>query len=137
MRWRFVLMSFVAVFLARPRPALADDAGDSGTNGDSGWEASADEGASGVEPNDDGAASSRGPASDGPIVACDGALCDTTNGAECGIARGTPTRAPVDRATLMAVAAAFTLAITRRVRGGARRPSALTSAAVRRPTQEA
>ncbi|MDP9000813.1 MAG: hypothetical protein M3O46_11955, partial [Myxococcota bacterium] len=63
----------VALILCISRLAIADDAGEGGTKDDSGSEASGDE-ASVVD-----GGMNRAP------IACDGALCDTTNGAGCGL----------------------------------------------------
>ena len=103
MRLRVTLIAISALALVDPGPAAADDAGDAGTNSDSGL-------GSGVQ------------SPDAPSIACDGALCDTTNGSECGVARGTAGNAHFDSIWLAAMVAAVALGIERRARRGARRP---------------
>ena len=71
-------------------PAKASDASD----GQMAWDASG---------SDDGGPTSDEPS--GPPVACDGALCDTSNGATCGIARGRIGHAPTQPKWLAGFAA--------------------------------
>ncbi len=59
MRMSLVHISFLAVFLALASPAAAQTAGEGGTNDDSG-----------ASPL---------------LIACDGALCDTTNDSSCAL----------------------------------------------------
>jgi hypothetical protein len=103
MRLRVTLIAISALALVDAGPAAADDAGEAGTNGDSGV-------ATGV------------PSPNATPIACDGALCDTTNGSECGVAGATVGNAHFDSIWLAALVAAMALGIERRARRGAPRP---------------
>ena len=124
MRLRPIPIALAIVCLASTRVAVADDAGDATTDGDGGVDAS---GGTSSAANDDGPSIDTASPSDAShgaefVVACDGALCDTTNGSECGVARGTAGNARFDSIWLAAMVAAVGLGIERRARRGARRP---------------
>ena len=101
-----VLLAIVALSSVHlcPRPALAaggaDDAGDGGVPDD----------ASLSDDGSDGSSAAAVP------IACDGSLCDTTNGATCGVARGPGGGAPVDGTAVTAVLGVLVLALARRRR---------------------
>src|SRR5260370_38762417 len=90
MRMWLVHISFLAVFLALASPAAAQTAGEGGTNDDSG-----------ASPL---------------LIACDGALCDTTNDSSCALSG-----APRDGSfgPLVAMGMALVAALMRRGKGGA------------------
>ena len=122
-----------AVFLAFfffVRPAIAaDDAGDGGATGDSatadGGGSDANCGGNGADPSgvccDEGGACDAGGVTDGAsgdgfVIACNGALCDTTTGGQCGVARGSLGRAQFDAGLLAAPLTFLALLIVRRRR---------------------
>lgn len=87
MRHGFFVIIFSATFLTGPRLAHASDAGDASSPTDGGADASrgAAEDDAGAENSGDAAAT--GVTASTPL-ACDGALCDTTNGATCDVSAG-------------------------------------------------
>ena len=119
MRWLITLTAFGALTVTLSRPAAASDGGtgteagpDAASTGDDGG--SAGDGSSG---NDAGDAVTTGPS--GPSfqgLACDGGLCDTTNGAEAGgsCAASPSRRSPIEGASVLAAASALVLAASRR-----------------------
>jgi hypothetical protein len=115
MRLRVTLIALSALVLVDPRPAAADDAGEAGTIGDS-------DGATTDAASSGGGASSSDTGPEATPIACDGALCDTTNGSECGIAGVALGNAQLDWTSVAAVIAVLALGIARRVRRGALRP---------------
>jgi len=147
MRFGLIQISFVAVFLAAAPPARADDAGEGGTNGDSGSDASAQDGAGGndVVSSDSGLAE-QGPslapdgAPDGavespPALACGGGLCDTSSGSACSMSAARADGSPAREAELVAigVGVAFGLARRKRVRGAS--PTLVAPERLERPTR--
>lgn len=68
-RWTVTLVALAAPLLASRRVTADDDAGDAGNAG----------AISDAAPSDN---------TKGVATACDGALCDTTNGSTCGVALG-------------------------------------------------
>jgi hypothetical protein len=96
-----MLMVFIAFFLPEPRSAFAHEK-------DDGAAADADKDA------DDDAAS------EGAPLACGGALCDTTNGAECAVNGRTIGAPPADSTCLALLLSALGIALVRR---GARSPN--------------
>jgi hypothetical protein len=116
MRSRVLTIAFLAALVASARPALADDAGLGGTE-------------EGGAATDGGTAGEGGTAADSspPVIACDGALCDTLQGRgefECAVASAAPGMDGRDRsgAGLAAAAIAGCLSTARRSRRGAPRP---------------
>jgi hypothetical protein len=104
MRTRFVFIVFVAFSLLGSRPASADaGVGQSGDGGGS------------EEASDDAGGSSE-------QLACDGALCDTTNGAECSVIGRAVGGRQVDSTSLPLLLSAIATGVARRARRGARRP---------------
>jgi hypothetical protein len=117
MRSRVPTIAFLASLVASPLPALADDAGGAGNTEEGGTVADAGTGDGGA------AADSSVP----PVVACDGALCDTLQGRdefECAVASAAPGsgRGDACNAGLAAAAVAGCLGAARRGRRGAARP---------------
>jgi hypothetical protein len=115
MRLRVTFIALSALVLVDARLAAADDAGEAGTNGDS------DVATSDATSGDDGSANND-PGPDGTPIACDGALCDTTNGSECGVAGPAIGNAHLDSTSVGALVAVLGLGIARRARRGALRP---------------
>ena len=127
---RVWLVVLVGLVLVGPRRAAADDAGDSGMA-----DAAADDASDGgmadgmvdaCRADDSGACL---PPSEAGVVACNGDLCDTTNGSTCGVAPRGVGRAPFDPSSLPAVLAVLLFAIARRVRRRSRSTIAATGAA--------
>ena len=87
MRMWLVHISFLAVFLALASPAVAQTAEEGGTNGDSG-----------ASPL---------------LIACDGALCDTTNDSSCALS-GAPSHGSFG--SLIAVGVTLAAALMRRAK---------------------
>lgn len=121
MRVPVVLVAFMAILLAASRPAAADDAG-----GDGSTEAGPEDAATGVAEAMDAAANDAaaeqvevGDGAPIAVIACDGALCDTTQGRpSCALAAGSLGRSEVDPVAIAGVASALALALTRRARRG-------------------
>jgi hypothetical protein len=108
-------MALVATCLATSQPAFGDDAGKSGAI-DGGGADAASEGVATSE--DDGDASEDA----GIPLACDGALCSTSNGATCGIAAG-GIGVPAGQGTWLALLVPASIAcLALRARRGTRRP---------------
>jgi hypothetical protein len=104
MRARVTLTLVAALFVLRSPPALAAE-GDGAAHVDAG-----------VDGPDDGAGGQAAP------LACDGALCDTTNGAECSVPRGAIGGAPFG-AHAIALLSLTVACVARRARRGATRPA--------------
>jgi hypothetical protein len=93
-------------FLVRARPAFAAEGGVPSAD------AAAD------TATNDAASSGSG----APPLACDGALCDTTNGSTCGVSPRARGVAHVDSEGLALIASCVAIALARRAKRGARRP---------------
>ena len=110
---RVTLSSFAVTLLVVSSPVLADDGASSATNDDGGVDVDTAEG--------DGSAASDA------FLACDGALCDTTNGSQCDVVQAPALGTTQDAVRLLSMGAALGLvgagAARRRRTAGARRPS--------------
>jgi len=109
MRTRVTWIVFVALSLVGSRPARADAGADSGA--DSGSSEAAEDGGAEAEE-----------------IACGGALCDTTNGAECAVNGRAVGGRGVDAEALAVLSSALVIGAASRVRRGARRPGSRGSA---------
>jgi hypothetical protein len=116
MRVALIQMAFFAAFLTVPGIALAEDAGEGGTNGDSSV-SEAVEDASGVEESLDASSEAA------PVAACDGSFCDTRSGSNCSIASVAPVGTAGNRAVLGALGTVLALGIARKTKRGASCPS--------------
>ncbi len=103
MRWLSTLTVFSLMVLASSRPAAADEALDGGQ--DSGLTAASSNG----EPKS-------------PPLACNGALCDTTNGSTCAIAKGSVGITPFDVTPVATVISILALGAARRSWKASNRP---------------
>ena len=112
MRVRPIPIVLALVCLTIARVAAADDAGDGATESGAAIDAAAGviDGAGGEEGSagEDGSSGNIGPASSPEggmsyVTACDGALCETTTGSQCGVSPVSPGRAQA--ATTRAAAA--------------------------------
>jgi hypothetical protein len=113
-RWAFVrwLGALAAAAALSHAPlAAASDAGDGASDGGEADAQTAADG--GTSSGDDGS-----PAQMGTPLACDGALCDTTNGSECGVARGSPGGGPAQLLPPAVLAAVLAFGAARRRRRG-------------------
>ncbi|HXX67476.1 MAG TPA: hypothetical protein VEK07_09860 [Polyangiaceae bacterium] len=121
MRVPVVLVAFTAIFFVGLRPAAAVDAGEFGSvdadpaepsDQDSAADATSEQ--ADVEAVGDSSASS-----EAPVIACDGALCDTTQGRPtCTVAPRSFGHAEVDPGMLAGIASALVLGLARRVKRG-------------------
>jgi hypothetical protein len=93
-----------ALLVSRSRPAFAAE-GDGATSIDAAAQESNDEGGAQAAP-----------------LACDGALCDTSNGAECAVRGGAVGHAPFDGASVALLSLTAAICMARRARSGAARP---------------
>jgi hypothetical protein len=103
MRARVTLTIVAALFVSKSRPAFAE--GDAATNPDAGAQESDDEGGPPITP-----------------LACDGALCDTRNGAECAVHGGAIGHAPLDGECVAMLSLSAAVCVARRARRGATGP---------------
>ncbi len=94
MRFSFIHMSFLAVFLTFAGSGAAQTLGEAGTNGDSNM---------GVDAGDDATP-----------IACDGALCDTTNGSSCTLVSTAPRDGSL--ASMVAMGVLLVAGLARRAR---------------------
>jgi hypothetical protein len=109
MRTKGFLIVFIVFLLGGARPVFADDGdgGDGGKGSDAADAEAADAAA-------DGQAAA-------PPLACDGALCDTSNGAECAV-RSTKLGKPrADYSSFIFFSSMLAIAGARRARRGAQR----------------
>jgi len=123
MRVPLGLVAFTAFFFAGLRPAAAvDDAGelgsaDAGSAEPSGEDSAAADATS--EQTDVEAVGDSSAPSDAPVIACDGALCDTTQGRPtCAVATRSLGHGDVDPGMLAGIASALALGLARRARRG-------------------
>jgi hypothetical protein len=125
MRLRPILIVVAIVSLTNSRQAAADDAGDAAADGGMDADAfSSEEDAA----SEDAVAGNTGPADSAQVApayvsACDGALCDTTTGSQCGVAVRSATSAPNDPALWIVTAGAVAIVGARRTWRRASRPS--------------
>jgi hypothetical protein len=125
-----MLVVFAAILLAAPSLAIADDAGEGGTNGDGSAQPSNDGGVGGEEGGSQGSGDAANGGGDGsasadatPVIACDGDLCDTLQGRPtCAAAASSMRRTPVAPTWLSGAAVALAIGIARRARRGTSRP---------------
>ena len=115
MRTWVILAVFIAFPMAGSRLAFAADAAVGEAGDDGGLDTSSDDG------GDDGSSSNIASASQEPL-ACDGALCDTTNSSTCAIGGNAIGGTPVDSTALALLLSAATIGVARRARRGATRP---------------
>ena len=125
MRLRPILIVVAVVILTNSRLAAADDAGDAAADGGMDADAFSNEEDSASE---DAVAGNTGPADSAPtapayVPACDGALCDTTTGSQCGVAVRLATSARHDLSLWIVTAGAVAIAGARRTWRRASRPS--------------
>jgi hypothetical protein len=104
MRSRVTLTILAALFALRSHPAFAAE-GDEDASLDAAVQASSDDASSDTVP-----------------LACDGALCDTTNGAECSVHGGAVGGAPFDGECVAMLTLIAALCVARRAPRGATRP---------------
>ena len=132
MRVRPIPIVLALVCLTIARVAAADDAGDGATESGAAIDAAAGviDGAGGEEGSagEDGSSGNIGPASSPEggmsyVTACDGALCETTTGSQCGVSPVSPGRAHDHPRSWIAAAGAMTLFGARRAWRRASRPS--------------
>jgi hypothetical protein len=124
---RVIPIMLGVILLTNPRVAAADVAGDGATEGSALIDASSGgDRAAGPDASSEDTAPASG-SSSGPtfVTACDGALCDTTTGSQCGVAAGRASRAQENLGSLMAMAGAAALLGARRNGLRASRPSRL------------
>ncbi len=138
MRLRPILIVVALLTMAYSRPAAADDAGEAGdATFDAALAADASESDASDGANDalaqEASAGNAAPASStqngsGYATACDGGLCDTTTGSQCGVAVGSARRASHDPNVWIATAVAIAILGVRRTWRRASRPYARTTA---------
>jgi hypothetical protein len=126
MRPGLIVTVLAAVFLAIPHLAFANDAGDGGSGIDGGLTSPiGDSGGDATSLGEGSDSGNAGPSAE--PLACDGSLCDTTNGAECAVHGGAPRSRPVDEAPVVLALFVVALWAGRCRRGGASRPGATSS----------
>jgi len=124
MRLRPILIVVALLTMAYSRPAAADDAGEAGdATFDGANDALAQEASAG-----NAAPASSTQNGSGYATACDGGLCDTTTGSQCGVAVGSARRASHDPNVWIATAVAIAILGVRRTWRRASRPYARTTA---------
>lgn len=123
MRVPVVLMAFTAIFLVGLRPAAAADAGELGSEDAGPAEASTPDASAADAPSEqadvetisDGGESGEALA----VIACDGALCDTTQGRPtCAVASRSVGHAQLDPTALAGIALALGIGRLRRTKRG-------------------
>jgi hypothetical protein len=121
MLWRFGVVALTAMLLIDPTPSWADDSGTDGSAEASITVGTNSSAASGSGTGSSGSSSSQS-VSTSLVTACDGSLCDTTTGSECGVAVGVLGRGPVGFRTPLMMAVALILGLARRQGCGAWSP---------------
>ena len=129
MRLDLVLVVFTGMLLVGPPMALADDAGDAATSPDGAADSSTgygdgavDGGCDEVGADDAGICCGFCGSTTQVPLACDGGICDTTNGSACTIRGQTIGQSSDDSAWLALFVPASVLYLASRARRGARRP---------------
>lgn len=121
MLWRFGVVALIAMLLVHPTPSWADDSGTDGAAEASITAGTNSSAASGNGTGSSGSSSSQS-VTTSLVTACDGSLCDTTTGSECGVAVGVWGRGPEGSRTPVMIAMALILGLARRQGCGAWSP---------------